>query len=247
MSISMLKRKPSVEKISPERTELAEAVAYATSAQARRNAALAAEEAVRSNVYRTQVAIEEAEAALLEIRTEATKQTVAGLMGEAVEAPVNIQAAREAVVQAKLAREDAIAARDLLNSRRQGDDMTLSGSGWKLDAAVDAVVKSEALKHATFLADKVMRLQREVAIAHDELQWLYDARVFPEAEDYRGTYPRPADENVLAAVRRMDPQWRDYNWTDLVPTPRPSDTWKAWRAALRADASVEPPAGKETP
>jgi hypothetical protein len=228
--------------VSPERAALARAVMDADTAQVVRNSAIAAEAPARDAVWAAEQALRDAQEALATAKADAAGQVADALVGNVVTLPVSLKQARAAVMEAEDHLEFAIAARDALNARRYDRDGAVQKAGWRLDEAVDAVIRAEARDRAKSLAADLVRLHRETAAKADELMYLIKFGAIPLVENgpLKG---QAADDAVREALNRMDPNIRDDGWGVLLSRPSPSDAWIDARAALKTNASAELPIG----
>jgi hypothetical protein len=238
--MAILRRKHDT--VSPERAALARAVMDADTAAVVRNSAIAAEEPAKEAVWAAERALKAAQEALVAAKADAAGQAADALVGNVVTLPVSLKQARAAVMEAEDHLEFVITARDALNERRYDKDGTVQKTNWKLDEAVDAVIRAEARDRAKSLAADLVRLHKETAAKADELMWLIKFGALPVVES-GALSGQAADDAVREALNRMDPHYRHNGWGVLLSRPSPSDAWIDARAALKTNASAELPLG----
>ena len=218
-----------------ERTALASALEAALAAKAARNAALDAEASANSAVWRAMQRVEDAESTMVTARAQAGRALAEiTAAGNTLEMPAVIRDARVELAAAEEQLGLARDARDGLNARRAGDDSAVIDAGYKVTAAIAAVVRAEAAPEA--LAAEVLALQQQLANKAAALMWLVDTvGALPRVEQHGGEFGMIRDRDIRHAIFRMQ------GWGELLQASPLAATLRAAAAALESDAKAPVP------
>jgi hypothetical protein len=224
---------------SPERAQLAHAIARAADATARRAALGQAAQTANSDVLRAISAAEAAEAVLAEAQGNTARYMVDKALGTAGAAPMTISQARAAAIRAQDHLEECRATRAALKSELDAGDNGLAAM-LVSDAAV-AVLRSETRERAVALAAEVAALQQKLVERGSALTWLAKEGVFPMANG------RPADDATRSTVWRLEVSPSQWEMGSTVrnahafAVPTGANALEAAFAALKLDATTPLP------
>jgi hypothetical protein len=184
--------------ISPERTGLADLIEASKAASANRAALDSAYQTAEIAVFAARHALEAAEEAVEQAKSDAATFLTAVALGTAGERPATIKQARTAMQDAQDTLDASISARDLLRAQMAQGDAAPGFALMQLKDAAAAVIRSEAPAAAANLVNEVAKLQAQLAEKGSALEWLSQADVFP-----RGVFGGIADPVAASVLNRM--------------------------------------------
>jgi hypothetical protein len=223
---------------SPERAQLAAAIAAAADVGARRAALERASQSANADVMRAIGLAEAAEAALEEAQTTTLRHAVDKALGTADVAPMTVREARSAVIECQDHLEEARGTRAALKAELDAGDNGLSAL--RVNDAAKAVIRSEMQQRAVALAGRVAKMQRQLVAAGSGLEWLSRAGVFQEKNG------APADVSIRYTVQRMEQAPRQWalgavRYAESFAEPLGAQRWDVAFKALCQDANTPLP------
>lgn len=240
--MALLARKTDRGGQSTERAALAAAIAERDRVRAEQHAAAANASWEASIPARHR--LEAAEAAFEAAKRGRTLRMVDSILGRPNDGRLTLEAAASELADAKADYEAMVSARAIFQGISDDKDYVVLAADRAVRDATKAVIAAEAKPHAGKLAERLLRLQDELAAVADELDWLRPREVLPVQEfgSMAGYY---VDDRVRGALGRVKIQRNLYNdsqnWFELIRGRAPSEKWDAALAALERDASAPLP------
>lgn len=225
----------------PERAELAQAIAAAVEVEAEISKLAEALARADRPVLNAREALEAAEVAVADAPAAVVRHAVAAARGDEAGAPVSLAQARAARQAAADELDEALAVRSALRTSHEEAVQRRSFRQHLLRNAAVAVLR--AGPSAAALAGEVDRLQRELYCKGAELTWLVAHEAVPMVQET--TFRRPADPALYAAAQRMFTPPSSWNgFAEGAGTP--SAQWEATIDALMRDANAALPSTEGT-
>jgi hypothetical protein len=186
---------------SPERENLAVAIAQHQAASQRLSRVIAASE--QHLVWPAQEAVEQAEQTLAQARKLEPKRLVSQLLGDPTAAVPGVEEAEQSLSAARASLERAIRMREALDAQQRAAEADVENNKRSVRIAISGVVAAEGAANAVLA--QYLEARREVARLHEILSYLSSRDCLPPYWDsVRQLPPTGAEAPWRAALTELE-------------------------------------------